>query len=471
MRVAKYIVFSLICLVPCRQVFGQHKNSVPATVHGIFDDLPIDDPAANSVLRPGEDSVQKIKDNLFLTGTISKTRCFLGEPILLTYTLYSALQSTSRVDRAPSFAGFSVEDMETDNERVIRKKQNGRNYRIFTIQQAQLTPLQEGVLTIEPISVSNTISYTENKKEAHYSGSTEAKAITIRVDSLPLAGRPADFTGATGNFTLHARADSLVAAGENNTLHITVAGTGNFTAVSLPGIKWPTDCEHFTVTTRQQINKNAFPPTGEKTFDIPFVAAKEGMLVIPALRLAFFDTGKKIYRFANAGPLTIQISPAPAKPLPGLVTVPVKKEFPYYILLMVIPLLLLWGLARYRGKRKPAVLQEEPPPTTVEVTIEPAIEIQLEALSAFSDTREYISAFKKLLSEHLCRHAGLVAGTEMSILQQVASKEPRLAAAVEQLYNQCNKLLYAPAGMDTVTRRQMEDDLVALSLKMKKLVG
>src|ERR1700733_353499 len=224
MNLLKYFVLFILCFFFLQNATAQSKK---IAAPDIFKDLPIDDPAKNSILRLGEDSTQKIKKNIFVKGAISKSHCFLGEPVLLTYTLFTALQSTSTIS-TPSFAGFSVDAMEQDNEQVNHASLNGKIYRKFIVQKVQLVPLQEGAMTIDPVSVYNEVNYKYNEKDFHYSGTVHTGAIKIYVDSLPVGGRPVDFTGTTGNFTISVQADTDIAAGENDTLHMEIAGTGNF---------------------------------------------------------------------------------------------------------------------------------------------------------------------------------------------------------------------------------------------------
>ncbi|HEY2721605.1 MAG TPA: BatD family protein, partial [Chitinophagaceae bacterium] len=55
-------------------------------------------------LRPGEDPIKKIHNNLFLKLTIDKQTCFIGEPLVATFKLYSRLQSKS--NRRKSWMGI-----------------------------------------------------------------------------------------------------------------------------------------------------------------------------------------------------------------------------------------------------------------------------------------------------------------------------------------------------------------------------
>jgi len=62
-------------------------------------------------LAPGEDPVQKIKQNLFVKVTVDKRSCFPGEPVVAEFKLYSRLESRSDITRNPGFYGFTVYDM------------------------------------------------------------------------------------------------------------------------------------------------------------------------------------------------------------------------------------------------------------------------------------------------------------------------------------------------------------------------
>ena len=74
------------------------------------------------VLKPGENVMDKIHKNLFVKVQVSKTNCYVGEPIVATYKLYSHLNSESRVVKHPSLNGFSVYDMIDPLQRCARWK-------------------------------------------------------------------------------------------------------------------------------------------------------------------------------------------------------------------------------------------------------------------------------------------------------------------------------------------------------------
>ncbi|MEO6960778.1 MAG: BatD family protein [Puia sp.] len=294
---------------------AQQKNPAQAKFPDIFSNLPIPDAAKLSVLRENERPLSKIRANLFVKVSSSKTTCFVGEPILVTYELYSALQNESEIDRLPSFAGFAVLELSVVNEQVVYKTIHGRSYRAFHLRQFQLVPQQSGRLTIDSLTVNNVIHYRiPPDSDRHYSGIVASTPLTIDVRALPSEKKPPDFSGVVGHFQLSVSVDSQrIAAGETNTLHIAISGSGNFIALSQPDISWPPGFDYFPVHEKTILTKNSFPPSGQQLFDIPFVPSREGEFSIPALQITYFDATKGDYKQSSSSPILIKVSPPKIK--------------------------------------------------------------------------------------------------------------------------------------------------------------
>ena len=67
------------------------------------------------ILKKGENVNDKVQKNLFVKLDVSKTSCFVGEPITASYKLYTRLRSETNITSAPSFNGFSVSELELNN--------------------------------------------------------------------------------------------------------------------------------------------------------------------------------------------------------------------------------------------------------------------------------------------------------------------------------------------------------------------
>jgi len=54
-------------------------------------------------LKPGENAADKIQKDLFIKLDVSKTSCYVGQPIIVSFKLYTRLRSESTITDAPSF--------------------------------------------------------------------------------------------------------------------------------------------------------------------------------------------------------------------------------------------------------------------------------------------------------------------------------------------------------------------------------
>ena len=286
-------------------------------------------------LRLGEDPFKKISENLFLKLILNKQNCFIGEPLVATFKLYSRLQSRSNVVKNPGFYGFSVYDMINVNDQVeSEEKLNGHWFQVHTVRRVQLYPLQAGSFTIDAMEVANEVEFsrsvvnkrteqevtenmygnngTKQAKDANselYKMNIKTDPVIVHVKPLP-AKSPADtFAGAVGNFSINAfiEKDSIL-KNEENSLTVVVKGSGNFQRVNAPAINWPQEFETFDVLVTDTLNKAWVPLTGQRSFKYVFVGDKPGWHTIPEISFSFFNLKSKTYKTVSTKPLTIFIS-------------------------------------------------------------------------------------------------------------------------------------------------------------------
>lgn len=267
----------------------------------------------DEVVRPGENIEDKIRRN-FTKVEVSKADCYVGEPIVATYKLYARLRSDSRVTRHPSLNGFSVYDMvDPSDDRVSVEKINGKNFSVHTIRKAQLIPLQAGDITLDPVELDNNIYFIKADSgsarrpaqglgglldrlfEPEETGTPftqhivlDSKPVTVHVKPLPETGKPADFSGAVGKYTMLASIDSRqVDTGDAALLSVEVKGSGNLPMINAPVINWPTDMESYDVSSKENIDKTIAPLTGSKSFTYSFICSKTGKYTVPPVQMNF----------------------------------------------------------------------------------------------------------------------------------------------------------------------------------------
>jgi hypothetical protein len=136
--------------------------------------------------------------------------------------------------------------------------------------------------------------------------------LEVKVAELPAEGRPADFHGAIGTFSIASDISPAKAdAGDPLTLRMRITGSGSFDRVDSAMLEhvdqWKTYPPKSSFNTSDPIGFS-----GMKTFEQPVIASKAGVQTLPALSFSYFDPNAKKYETARSAPLSVTISPAQA---------------------------------------------------------------------------------------------------------------------------------------------------------------
>ena len=289
---------------------------------------------SGSALLPGEDVLKKIKENLFVKLFVDKRSCFVGEPIVATFKLFSRLQSKSDIVKNPGFYGFSVHDMINLDDRIRETQRiNGKDFDVHTIRKVQLYPLQPGVYSIDEMKIDNRVEFSQsvvNKKAEQeisegvlnkdedeaatpgtkiYETSLVTEPVRIEVKALPIKNKPADYNGATGDFTIRTSVDKYeLDKNEQGFLTVTIEGKGNFTQITPPVIQWPKELEGFEPTVKDFLDKRNIPLTGGRIFKYPFISSTPGKWTIPAVSFSFFSSAAHNYRTVSEDSMIVTVS-------------------------------------------------------------------------------------------------------------------------------------------------------------------
>ncbi|MBN8878570.1 MAG: protein BatD [Sphingobacteriales bacterium] len=398
----KNITFTLVALkeghyiVPGASVklHGQVFKSEPAPLEvisraaavqkGILSEKP--SLATDSYLQPGEDPYEKIRHNLFMKVMVDKKACVVGQPVTATFKLYSRLNSKSDIVKNPGFYGFAIQDMINLADNVSATETvNGKKFQVHTVRKVQLYPLQAGLFTIDPMEVQSRVEFSTSmvskKSEQEIvegviptedelfskpgfkvcETSMHTEPVAIKVNPLPEHGRPAEFSGATGKFTIAASLEKQeLARNEEGDLVVTIEGRGNFPQLAAPVVSWPKAMEGFEPEIKDSLNKELSPLEGRRVFTFRFISNQAGTYTIPAINLSFFDPDSNRYKTTSTKPITVKITEAAARKLQaGAEKEPVlKKSVLLWIITGVAILAATLFVVIRRKNRKP--VQAEP---------------------------------------------------------------------------------------------------------------
>ncbi|MEP6860819.1 MAG: BatD family protein [Deltaproteobacteria bacterium] len=142
---------------------------------------------------------------------------------------------------------------------------------------------------------------------------------TVTVIEPPDAGKPADYSGAVGAFSLSVDPPTgTPRVGEPLTLAFHVTGTGNFDRVT--GIALADATGMKTYPAKADFVAGTTPLTGTKTFTQTIVPTRAGTVEVPAATFSYFDPAKHAYVTAHTAPLSLTVvaSPGGGAADPGL---------------------------------------------------------------------------------------------------------------------------------------------------------
>ena len=439
-------------------------------------------------LLPNENVKDKIARNLFIKATLDKRSCYVGEPILATFKLFTRLDSESKIVKRPSLNGFSVVDMEQPETGNFSKEMlNGKMYNCYLIRKVQLFPLQSGELTIEPVEVENLVRLIKAKarstketstwldavmdkmKEAEIesAGTIEEKVVLkseelkVNVLDVPEKNKPESFNGAVGAFTMEASLlNKSIAANDNATLRIVIKGKGNLPMITAPVINWPSGVDSFDAKLTENIDKQHAPISGSKTFDIPFSVSTTGTFVIPAVHFSYFDQATKTYHTINSDTLQLQVTAAIKRKTPVFEeVVPEKEGTPRWvwvaavggtILLLMITGLLIQAKRTKQETNSLIVTEQEQLPVVEKASSESFLQAAANAVDS-THKKQFYTLLMQGIEDYIVDRFHLQSQTVNSLFTVSLLKQQHLTDEAEryrQIMSTCELAVFSPVELN-----------------------
>jgi hypothetical protein len=258
---------------------------------------------------PGQD--------VFLRMEASSARVFVGQPVALNLMLYTRIQVVGAdVEKEGKLEGFWVENVDPPGQKrppAERRTVNGRDYFAQPLRRWVLFPTRAGAFPIEPwilklmVEVPTRSFFMMNRRTVLL---RRTEPLAVQVDDFPAAGRPADFSGLCGIFTLESSLDKTrVAAGEGANLVVTVRGQGNLRSVpDLPLPEVPR-AKVYTPKTRDDVALANGTLRGSRTWEYVVIPLQAGRLELPPLSLSFFNPATREYRSLSTPVLALDVTP------------------------------------------------------------------------------------------------------------------------------------------------------------------
>jgi hypothetical protein len=250
----------------------------------------------------------------FLEASVDEHNPYVGQQITLTLKFYIAVQmyGSPSLDE-PQTTGFWTEVL--GNKAPYLQKVNNRTYRVIERGYA-LFPTQTGPLTIGRATIAATVAVRSRSRDpfdvfGDFFGQgqqVQVRSEPLRVIARPLPdeGRPADFSGTVGQYSMSVTPSKLTAeANQPITVTIKIEGTGNVKSVAEPAIPDLPDFRVYKASSNEQISKAGDKLSGSKVIEEVFIPRRPGELDIPSLSLSYFNPTKNSYQTIRTSPFKL----------------------------------------------------------------------------------------------------------------------------------------------------------------------
>jgi hypothetical protein len=281
---------------------------------------------------PSAAAVNSGNEVAFLKFAFPKNKIYIGEPVVGQLELYLR-------DDVQNFGNFQLTGAPTDgfSPGKITELQNQRRRvqagnRVYTVipLAVPLTAVRTGPLTLGPFTASAVVVLPSRNQGGdsffgQFFNQGEQKQVTlatepVSVESLPLPeqNKPANFTGAVGNYTMTATTGPTnVTAGDPITVRVQISGRGALDAVTLPPQDAWHDFKTYPPTTKLETS-DQFGFQGTKTFEQIISPQNSDVHELPALTFSFFNPDDSQYHTLTQPAVSLVVKAAGASLLPTL---------------------------------------------------------------------------------------------------------------------------------------------------------
>ena len=265
------------------------------------------------VVTQGAPGVSSARPSLMGRILLSKQSAHTGEPVIMRYYILSAgVSADFRGFRSiPESKGFVKKKFEeaVDDEVV---QLNGKEWVQEHVASFVLIPAGAGVhdigggTAVISMQVEDSIFPFNNQRALNFG------TVKLRVDPLPVKGKPADFRGDAGVFTIDAdySGDPVTVFNEKR-IKVTVSGKGNLLTLSRPVLEGPEKGARVLVDEGErsiQISGNDLE--GARTYIFTVIPEKAGACDMGKIGLSFFNTDTLRFDRIETGTVSFNVTGA-----------------------------------------------------------------------------------------------------------------------------------------------------------------
>jgi hypothetical protein len=263
-----------------------------------------------------------VEDRMFLVLSAAKTKAYVNELVPVMVKLYVNRLNVSDI-QLPTFAQEGFSKAEFKEPRQYREEYGGVIYDVLEFRtkvfgtrpgEYKLGPAKikanivakRRIRTMSPMDQMDEDDFFDNFLTRYEKMPTELKSdeIPFTVAPLPQAGRPADFSGAVGDYQfIYSVSPKKVKVGDPITLKMEINGTGNANTVLMPKLDSTAGFKVYEAEVKTEEN--------HKTFTQVLIPETDEVTQAPRATFNYFDPSTSQYKTITQGPVPIQVEKAP----------------------------------------------------------------------------------------------------------------------------------------------------------------
>jgi len=262
-------------------------------------------------------------ESLHLVAEVSKGNPYLNEAVTVIYKLYVSPNISVTNYRPldnPTYNNFWSQDIPVTKHTAQNGTYQGKPYRFVVLKRVVLYPQKSGKLDIEPLSLEIFVDVPTNRRDffggriyTQTSKTVSAGSRTINVKPLPEAGKPANFSGAVGDFDFSVTTSKTqLNASESLQAKVEVSGKGNLKLFQLPEPELPSSLEVYDPEYDEDIRTYSTGMEGKVANNYTIVPSFRGKYPIPSISFSYFNPSNGKYESINSDEINIEVVEGPA---------------------------------------------------------------------------------------------------------------------------------------------------------------
>ncbi len=247
-------------------------------------------------------------NRVLLLRSLDRDTVYVGEQVTVSYQVgYQDRLAGLVIDSDPEYRGCWVHPLKEISQATFQPAQDS-GWHWTTLSQAALFPFTSGLLLLGGMCISGTVAEPNALLNGTFSPFTASVGPTrTMVRPLPDSGRPADFSGGVGSFTLDSRLSSSISEnGQHLLLTVTVTGTGNIGLVGSPAVAAPAGMTLLAPTESSETWLSGKAVAGLRSFCYRVVPRTDGRHIVPGISMSFFSPAQKSYYTLSTPPLAFE---------------------------------------------------------------------------------------------------------------------------------------------------------------------